>query len=293
VTWWIIVNPSAGRHGELEARARAALQQAGVEFQLRVSRDAAHVAALVAEGRREGMCRFAAVGGDGTANLVVNGLLAAPWKRPPVLAILPAGSGSDFIRTFALPKKLEAAASHLVTDEVYPCDIGVVEGSFGSRYFLNAVNVGVAAASVRIAERLPRQLGGVRYGAGFWITLAGFPAAGIHLEVDGREFMGPAITVVIANGQYFGGGMNVAPRASVMDGKLDIQVFSGPRRQAFTVMPRVMRGLHLHHRGVRRFEGAEFHLRCPDGWPIEADGEMLGVGEVVGGVIRHAIDFKI
>ena len=293
MTWWVIINPSAGRHGELEARTGAALRQAGVDFELRVSRDAAHVSELVADGRRAGLRRFASVGGDGTAHLVVNGLMAASWDTPPLLAILPAGSGSDFIRTFALPKKLEAAARHLATDAVYPCDIGVIEGGFGSRYFLNAVNVGVAAASVRIAERLPRWLGGVRYGAGFWITLAGFPAAEVHLEVDGREFLGPAISVVVANGQYFGGGMNVAPRASVMDGKLDIQVFSGPRRQAFTVMPRVMRGLHLNHRGVRRFEGAAFRLRCPDAWPVEADGDMQGVGEITGRVIPQAIEFKI
>lgn len=293
MSWWVIVNPAAGRHGELEPRAHAALRRAGVDYELRVSRDAGHVASLVAEGRQAGAGRFAAVGGDGTAHLVLNGLMAAPWDVPPVLAILPGGSGSDFIRTFALPKQLEAAADHLATDEVYPCDVGVIEGSFGSQYFLNAVNVGVAAASVRIAERLPRRLGGVRYGAGFWITLAGFPAAEIHLDVDGREFSGPAISVVFANGQYFGGGMNVAPRATVMDGKLDIQVFSGPRRQAFTVMPRVMRGLHLNHRGVRRFEGSQFHLRCPEAWPVEADGDMQGSGEVTGSVIPRAIEFKI
>lgn len=293
MTWWVIVNPSAGRHGELEPRAHAALRRTGVDYELRVSGGPTHVADLVAEGRRAGARRFAAVGGDGTANLVVNGLMATPWDTPPVLAILPAGSGSDFIRTFALPKRLEAAADHLATDEVYPCDVGVIEGSFGSRYFLNAVNVGVAAASVGIAERLPRRLGGVRYAAGFWITLAGFPAAEVHLDVDGREISGPAISVVIANGQFFGGGMNVAPRATVMDGKLDIQVFSGPRRQAFTVMPRVMRGLHLNHRGVRRVEGARFQLHCPDGWPVEADGDVQGSGGITGWVIPQAIEFKI
>ena len=293
MTWWVIVNPAAGRHGELEPRAHAAMRRTGVDYELRVSVDPAHVADLVAEGRRAGARRFAAVGGDGTANLVVNGLMASPWDTPPVLAILPAGSGSDFIRTFALPKRLEAAADHLATDEVYPCDVGVIEGSFGSRYFLNAVNVGVAAASVGIAERLPRRLGGVRYAAGFWITLAGFPAAQVHLDVDGREISGPAISVVIANGQFFGGGMNVAPRATVMDGKLDIQVFSGPRRQAFTVMPRVMRGLHLNHRGVRRVEGSRFQLHCPDGWPVEADGDVQGAGGITGWVIPQAIEFKI
>lgn len=293
MTWWVVVNPAAGRHGELEQRTRRALDDVGVDYELRVSRDADHVAALVAAGRAAGARRFASVGGDGTANLVVNGLLAEAWEVPPVLAILPAGSGSDFIRTFGLPKQLEAAAAHLATDAVYPCDVGVIEGGFGRKLFLNAVNIGVAAAAVRIAERLPRRAGGVRYGVGFWLTLARFPAADIDLEAGRRSFTGEAISVVVANGQYFGGGMNVAPRATVMDGKLDIQVFTGPRRQAFTVMPRVMRGLHLNHKGVRRFESAEFTLDCPHDWPVEADGDVQGAGQIKGSVIPRALDFKI
>jgi diacylglycerol kinase family enzyme len=135
--------------------------------------------------------------------------------------------------------------------------------------------------------------GGVRHGIGFWRTLAGFRPATISLEAAGRRYEGPAITVVVANGQYFGGGMNVAPRAAVMDGLLDIQVFKGPRWHAFSVMPRVIRGTHLHHRAVRRFEASSFRLDCPPGWPVEADGEMLGNGPITGRVIPGAIDFKI
>ncbi len=171
--------------------------------------------------------------------------------------------------------------------------MGVLEGAFGKTHFLNVADVGVAAASVRVADRLPRRLGAVRYGAGFWLTLAGFPAAEISLEAGGRSYEGPAINVVAANGQFFGGGMNIAPRATVMDGLLDIQVFIGPRRHAFSVMPRVVRGTHLHHSGVRRFEAASFRLDCPSGWPVEADGELLGAGPVTGSVLPGAIDFKI
>jgi YegS/Rv2252/BmrU family lipid kinase len=293
VTWWVIVNPWAGRKGEIESRAKAALGAAGVPHELRVSGSAKHVAELVAEGRRIGATDFAVVGGDGTANLVVNALLRPGGEPRPTVAILPAGSGSDFIRTFALPKDLESAAQRLVNAERYRCDVGLLEGRFGSRYFLNVADIGVAAASVTVAERLPRWLGGVRYGAGFWLKLARFPAREIVLEAEGRSFSGTAINVVAANGQFFGGGMNIAPRAAVMDGLFDLQVFTGPRRQAFSVMPKVIRGTHLGHKGVRRFSAGSFTLQCEPGWPVEADGDLIGHGGVAGRMIQGAIDFVI
>ncbi len=293
MTWWVVVNPHAGPKGEAERRTRAALEARRVDHEIRISASADEIPGIVAEGRSSGATRFASVGGDGTALLVLNGLLAEEWPSPPTLGVLPAGSGSDFIRTFALPRRLEAAADHLATSDVYRCDVGVLEGTFGRRFFLNVADIGVAAASVRIANRLPRVLGGVRYGIGFWLTLAGFPAAEIQLEAGGRSYEGPAINVVVANGQYFGGGMNVAPRATVMDGRFDIQVFKGPRRHAFAVMPRVVRGTHLDHRGVRRFEADSFRLECRGDWPVEADGELLGRGPVTGRVAAGAIDFKI
>jgi YegS/Rv2252/BmrU family lipid kinase len=291
--WWVIANPSAGVKGEIEQRSAAALDAAGVEHSLHVSASPAHLGALVADGITAGATDFVAVGGDGTANLVLNALMAHSWTAPPTLAILPAGSGSDFIRTFALPKTMQEMAPRLLTTDRYRCDIGVIEGRFGRRYFLNAANAGVAAASVQIADRLPRRLGGARYAAGFWLKLARFGSVPIELEAGTRRFSGKAISVVIANGQFFGCAMNVAPRAALMDGKLDVQVFVGPRRQAFSVMPRVVRGTHLHLSGVRRFESAEFRLTVPDNWPVEADGEMLGTGSVHGSVIRGAIDFKL
>ena len=293
MSWWVIANPWAGRKGEVERRTRRALDARGTDYELRVSSSAANGGELVAEGRRLGAGKFVSVGGDGTAHLVLNGIFAEPWEAPPTLAVLPAGSGSDFIRTFGLPRKLEKAADHLAGDDVYRCDVGLLEGDFGARYFLNVADIGVAGAAVRVTRLLPRFVGRQRYGIAFWLTLARFPAKEILLEAGARSYRGPAINVVAANGQFFGGGMNVAPRASVMDGRFDLQVFKGPRRHAFTVMPRVVRGTHLHHKGVRRFESASFKLSCPADWPVEADGELLGTGSITGTMIPGAIDFKI
>ncbi len=210
-----------------------------------------------------------------------------------MLAIVAAGSGSDFIRTFALPRELEASVALLATDEVYRCDVGSIEGGFGHRYFLNAVNVGVVAAAAVRADRLPRRLGGIRYTTAFWLTLAGFRPAGVQVQLDRRSIEADAMSVVVANGQFFGGGLNIAPQAALMDGVLDVEVFRGPRRRAFAVMPRVIRGLHLRHPAVTVGRTTAATLTVPAHWPVEADGEFLGAGSVRISVVPAALDFKI
>lgn len=294
MTWWIVLNPAAGVATELESRVSEALGTLGVEFEIRRSRSREHVAEIVAQGHEAGVRRFAGVGGDGTAHLILNGLMQHEWSKPPGLGLLPAGSGSDFIRTFALPRTLEGAAAHLATPDWYTCDVLVVDGEFGRRYALNVVEAGVGAAAVGTAERMPRWVGARRYAIAFWLTLPRFQPGEILAVVDGRKRIeGPAIAIVVANGQFFGGGMNVAPRASVVDGIFDLQVFRGPRRKALTVMPRVIRGMHLTHKNVRRLTGGTVEIEVPSAWPIEADGEVLGSGSISISVLPAAIEFKI
>ena len=291
--WWVIVNPSAGRESNLTERVMAALTVRGIRHEIRVSPSPEAVSTIVAEGRAGGYTAFASVGGDGTANLVVNGLLEHAWPAPPTLGILPAGSGSDFIRTFAIPGRLESAADHLIDDSRYPVDVGLLEASFGNRYFLNAVNTGLGARTVVEAARLPSRLGSRRYIAGFWPALAKTTPTEVHIDCDGTVMTASAWNVVIANGQFFGGGMNVAPGASAGDGVFDVQVLDGPRRKAPFVIRRVTKGTHLTHPGVRRTTGRFVSADIPETWLVEADGEILGHGSFAVRVVEDRLFFKI
>lgn len=291
--WWVIVNPTAGRDTNLTERVMTALTVRGVDHEIRVSPSPEAVRSIVAEGRNEGYDAYASVGGDGTANLVVNGLLEHEWVSPPTLGILPAGSGSDFIRSFAIPGRLESAADHLLDDSRYPVDVGMLRGAFGDRYFINAVNAGLGARTVVEAARLPSRLGSRRYIAGFWAALAKTSPDGVRVMCDGVAIDARAWNVVIANGQYFGGGMNVAPGAATGDGAFDVQLFAGPRREAPLVIRRVVKGTHLTHPGVRRTTGRRVVVDIPDTWLVEADGEILGHGSFTVDLVQDRLFFKI
>lgn len=291
--WLVIANPYAGRRREIEQRTRKALAALRIEAEIVAPYGEAEVRACLDEAVAAGRDRVVAVGGDGTINLVVGALMQHRWEHPPTLGVLPAGSGSDFIRTFGISQRLEDAASHLSGDRVYSCDVGLLRGAWGERHFINVGDAGVLAALVQRAERLPRWLGMARYHVSLPLVYPRFPEAEIRLVAGKRTYEGPALLVVFGNAQFFGGGWNIAPRATVTDGLFDMQVFNGSKRDIPRLWLRAKSGDHLRDKKVRRFSADRFTLETEPEWPVEADGEFFGSGRVEGEILTGAINIKI
>jgi len=293
MTWWVVVNPAAGTRQQWEDRVRRALEVQDLEAVVQSSGSAAHFRELVTEGIAAGATRFVAAGGDGTVSLMADALLGHRWASPPTLGVLPAGSGCDFIRTFGFSQVLEEAAAHLAGDGSVLIDVGVAEGAWGTRRFVNVLDIGVIAATVRTADGPTRHLGRFRYKAAFWLTLIPFRTTRLTVQMERRTFAGRANTVVFANGQYFGFDMNVAPRASPSDGLLDVQVFVGPKTSALSLLPKVSRGRHLAHPMVHRFRTEAATVVTERPWPIEVDGDYLGETPVSVRVEPRSLRLKV
>jgi len=291
--WLVVANPYAGRRREIEQRTRRVLDAQHIEAEIVAPYGETEVRQCIDEAVAGGCDRVVAVGGDGTINLVVGALMQHRWAHPPTLGVLPAGSGSDFVRTFGISQRLEDAARHLGGDEVYLSDVGVLRGGWGERHFINVADAGVLAALVQRAERLPRWLGSARYHVALPLVYPRFPEAVIHLVAGQRTYEGPALLVVFGNAQFFGGGWNIAPRATVADGLFDIQVFNAPKRDVPRLWWRAKNGDHLNDRRVRRFTADRFTLETDPQWPVEADGEFFGSGRVEGEILPGAIRIKI
>ncbi len=291
--WLVVVNPLAGRRGEIVDRTGRALRAHGIEAEIAAPQGEDEAVARVAEAVAAGHTRFVAVGGDGTVNLVAGALLRHDWSEPPVLGILPAGSGCDFVRTFGIAQRLEDAAMHLAGDRVYPSDVGVLSGTWGERCFLNVGEAGVTAALVQRSMKLPRWMGSARYHVALPLAYPRFPRAEIRLVADSHSYTGPALEVVFANAQFFGGGWNIAPRATVNDGLFDIQVFDVTKLDIPRIWARAKTGDHLRDTRIRRFRSSRFTLETDPEWPVEADGEFFGMGPVSGRILRSAIHVKI
>jgi diacylglycerol kinase (ATP) len=233
------------------------------------------------------------VGGDGTVNLALNALMPLDLGEKPTIGILPAGTGCDLLRTFGISQNLSEAAKHLSTDSHYTIDVAYLDGSWGRRYFVNVAQAGVGAAAAESASRLNRSMGSVRYPLAFLGRLPRFPRARITLTTEKRTIETEALAVILANAQFFAGGWNVAPRATLIDGVLDVQIIDTAKRRAPALVPKVVKGTHLGDPAVRRMSVSEFDLKTDPVWPVEADGDYLGNTDISGRVIPAAINLKI
>jgi len=291
--WLVLVNPTAGRTPVGPLLVREALEAASVEFEMVVPTTRDEAASAMVEAAGTGLTHFAVAGGDGTINMAVNALLGLGMSETPTVGVLPAGTGCDLMRTFAMPRDLGPAAAHLATEDVYPADVVTLEGEWGLRYYINVAQVGVGAAAVATASRLKRSLGSVRYPLAFGARLPRFPRSMVTVTTEKRTYRADALAVIIANAQFFAGGWNVAPRATLIDGVVDIQVISAKKSQAPALVPKVIKGTHLSDPSVRRFSAAEFKIETEIPWPLEADGDLIGNTPVSGRVVPAAIKLKI
>ena len=293
IPWLALVNPYAARGRHAETRVENALRERGIPADVLEIDGIPALQDTIAAAVPEGRTRFVAVGGDGTVNAVLNALLEHRWSEPPVLGILPAGTGCDLARTFGIGPRIESALDCLEGETTYPVDVGVVIGEWGRRYFLNVASAGATAAAARSALRLPGWLGTLRYVGGVATSLPGFRRCEISLEAGGRRFAGEALAVIFANGQFFGGGFNIAPRASMVDQLLDVQVITARKREVGRLMPKARGGNHLSDPAVRRFVASEARVESIEPWPVEIDGEPIGETPVLLRVQANQVKLKI
>ncbi|HEU4320857.1 MAG TPA: YegS/Rv2252/BmrU family lipid kinase [Acidimicrobiia bacterium] len=291
--WTVIVNPGAGRTPTTVDSVRAALEAAGVDSTIERPMSPAETKSLIQTAAMGGATHFAVAGGDGTVNLAANVLLNLEGIPTPTIGVLPVGTGCDLLRTFGLPQDLFGAARHLATDDDYGIDVATLEGSWGSRYFVNVAQVGVGAAAAQTAPRITRKVGSARYPMAFAARLPRFPAAHVTVETERRTYESEALAVILANAQFFAGGWNVAPKATLVDGVLDVQIINCAKTRAPSLVPRIIRGTHLTDRAVRRFSAATFKVETSVEWPLEADGDYIGNTPVTGRVVPAALRLKI
>jgi diacylglycerol kinase (ATP) len=282
----VIVNPAAGRGRvglEVPALERT-LAERGLPFRLRETTGPGDATAIARAALRSGSRFLVAVGGDGTVHEVVNGMFDADAAvvEDVVLGVVAAGSGCDLVRTFGLPEDATRACAHLTGDNVYPLDVMRItyttpEGGRAVRYGVNVAEAGLGAAVAARAARLPALLGRGRYFAAFWRELPGSRLANVRVQADRKVYEGPAFQVVVGNCQFYGGGMRISPRSYPGDGIIETLVFSGPKSDAFTLLPRVYRGDHVPHPHIDEQRAkVAVKIEADRPLPVEADGELLG-----------------
>jgi diacylglycerol kinase (ATP) len=294
------VNPASGNGGtgkrwpELAHRAA----QLGLEGTTLFSERPGQLIELAEQAARDGAELIVSVGGDGTLNEVVNGLVRAGTEAE--LATIPLGTGMDFVRTYGIPTRFDDAVRTALAGTTRTIDVGRVSyrewsGSESERYVANVGSVGMSAAVAQRANGMSKALGGK---ATFFYALARvffeWDNTLVSVQLDDERREARMHDVIVANGQWHGGAMHLAPEAQPDDGLFDVVLIGDVTKRDFvTTAPKLYKGTYLAHPKIELLRSRTVTVDAPERLPIELDGEQVGTTPVRFEIVPAALRVRV
>ena len=298
----VIVNPvaSGGRVAQRWPELRDTLARQGLQFEDELTQYPRHATEIARQALVDGFRYIVCVGGDGTVHEIVNGLvLDGQIPRDVVLSIVPGGTGADFVRTMGISRDPMEASQTVLGSETRTVDIGAIDcvrdGQPVTEYFVNVAGLGFDGETCVRVNRMSKRIGGtVPYLTGLALTLLTYENKDVELHYDGRQMSGRFNSVIVCNGQYFGGGMWVGPQAAADDGIFDVVILEDLGKVEFLLnVPRVYRGTHLTHPKVTSFQAREVHVEAKQRMYLQAEGELVGEAPATFRVMPGALSLRV
>jgi diacylglycerol kinase (ATP) len=233
------------------------------------------------------------IGGDGTVNEVVNGVAGTEAE----VAVLPCGTGQDFGRTHGIPSRFDDAVRVALDGGTRTIDLGRVELDDGTnRLFANVGSAGMSGAVARRANAMTKRFGGR---ATFFYALTREFLAWQNTRVvveleDGSRREGLLHDVIVANGNWHGGGMKLAPDARQDDGAFDVVTIGDVTKLDFlTTAPKLYSGRYLSHPKVEMLRSPSVAVSAAEPLPLEVDGEPIGATPARFVVVPAALRLRV
>jgi YegS/Rv2252/BmrU family lipid kinase len=216
------------------------------------------------------------LGGDGTLNEIVHGIMLSKYSQDTVVGILPCGSGNDFIKSITSIKDPKRLLTQYREGNRRIIDVGILNG----RHFINIASVGFDAEVVHNAKkykRLPMFSAELAYLISVLATIAKLKAYPVKVKIDGRKIDQEEILLIsLANAKYYGGGMKPSPRAKFDDGYLDFCIIKKIKKLMVPfLLPKYIRGTHENIKQVHLYQGKKMTISSIDSLPINIDGEII------------------
>ncbi len=236
---------------------------------------------------KSGFNRIIAVGGDGTLNEVLNGFFEndKPINRQAVLGVISMGTGADFIKTMGIPKPYQDAVKVIKNAKTRDMDTGKIkfvshDGHETIRYFINIADAGIGGETVDRVNRTTKVFGGfISFLWGTIMTLITYKNKNITITLDNNKPYNTEISMLaIANCQFFGGGMHIAPNAVPDDGMFDIVTIGKAGFIDFIRnSSKIYKGTHINDPMVGYTHAIRVELTSKDMVLLDVDGEQPGM----------------
>lgn len=283
----IVANLRAGggRARDVLPLTTNALRRAGHSYDLIVAPTAestAHLLETTLRQRHDEFDQIAVLGGDGTINGAVNGLVSSGATLP--MGIVPCGTGNEILRSLGLPRNPERALTVLLHGQASSIDVGKVNG----RCFLNTFGLGADVEVVKMVNTLRSRYRFARnrsvyYFAAVLLLSSGFDPFVAEVQVGGRVFRGRVLLIVAANGRIYGERLLALPAPSLTDGLLDLYLLQEFESRKFRKTARLLRRLPVPELAVQRCLTVIIHLDKRR--EAQVDGSLLGA--------RHTFELSL
>ncbi len=233
---------------------------------------------LAHQAAEQGFDLIISVGGDGTINEIINGII--PASTQPKLGIIPAGWANDFIKSTSIPKDILSACQIIPQQKTKMIDVGLINEQI---HFVNVCGIGFDADIAALANKMKTNHPN-------WKTLSAYvyvfatiqklliplPSFQAKITIDGQVIEGEMLLIAIANGRIEGGKFNITPEAEIDDGLLDICIIGKMNRfRCFYLLPKAIKGTHRDVTEVSFFKGKEVLIEVTKPVTAQVAGEIL------------------
>lgn len=285
MTMTVILNPAAGRGlaGRRRHIIEAELRKHNLEFEIFTTHARGGATELAIQAINRGSTQIVAVGGDGTINEVVNGIVERGKRTAVTFGIIPLGTGSDFVKSLpgVKPNDISAAVQRLAANQTQAIDVGRIRVTAGrltlTRYFINGLGMGLDAAVAVESLKIPYLRGFAVYLISVLRALATYRPGPMTVRFDGQRVSRQLFFASVGNGRCQGGGFWITPDARLDDGLLDLCIVDTmPMARALRKIPLLMRGVHTNEPEVTMARARRIEVTCPTPTiPVATDGEVV------------------
>ena len=270
--WALVINPVAGqgKGASVGTHVASYLNSRGIKYENIIGRNGIDQADSLQRflDRNPDCSGVIAVGGDGLLHLVLQKV--TPAQVP--LALIPAGTGNDFVRTLGWSlEDVDAILEAVLSKKPTSVDLGLVDGE----WFAAILSTGFDSIVNEKANAMSWPKGPMKYNTAIAIVLPRFKPHHYEIVLDDRTISTQAMLIAVSNGRSYGGGMLVCPQADVSDGYFDVMVLHPVSKFEFIkVFPRVFKGTHITHPAVEIVRSKSVKITADA--VAYADGERIG-----------------
>jgi len=254
------------------------LKENGFNFKVSYTSHHGEAIELAQKAADKGIELIVSVGGDGTVNEIVNGIMQS--KNDPILGIIPLGWANDFIKSVNIPPDVTQACKILVQGKTKKIDVGVINKKI---YFANICGVGFDAEVAQYANQIKNRHPNWRILSAFVYIfatikklLSPFRCHNVKIKIDEQEIRAKILFIAISNGKIYGGRFKITPEAILDDGLLDICLVEEMGRFKYlSIIPKVFKGTHGSIKGISFYKAKEIIVQSSEPILAQVSGEVI------------------